>query len=195
MLINCFNIFSFFCRSTFQVIMRRGSFESPKRKYHISFNHTWNSYKSGFGDVEDEFWLGNENIHSLTTQGTNELQVDIEFFNGSCVTYHYDSFKMDNEKSNYRIKIGKPVNNGEALFLLQHNNLEFSTYDRYHGYNKQNCAKIHAGGWWFQNVRCYDVFLTGIYKEASDKERELHSIFWPSWQPLKAVQMKIKPKY
>lgn len=174
--------------------MRRGTFKGSKKKYHISFNNTWNSYKSGFGDVEDEFWLGNDNIHSLTSQEENELKVDIEFFNGSCKTYYFDSFKLENEKSNYRIKIGNSFNGHGANYFLHHDNLEFSTHDRFNGYNKQNCAKVHSGGWWFQNVICYDVFLTGIYKDADDKQNELHSIFWPSWQPLKTVQMKIKPK-
>ncbi len=35
----------------------------------IDFYREWNEYKNGFGDLQTEFWLGNEKIHQLTNQG------------------------------------------------------------------------------------------------------------------------------
>ena len=33
----------------------------------VNFYRDWNEYKSGFGSLSAEFWLGNGKIHSLTT--------------------------------------------------------------------------------------------------------------------------------
>lgn len=35
----------------------------------IDFYRNWDDYKRGFGQSEAEFWLGNERIHKLTSQG------------------------------------------------------------------------------------------------------------------------------
>ena len=37
----------------------------------VDFNRKWDEYKRGFGTLESEFWLGNDNIHYLTKQGMN----------------------------------------------------------------------------------------------------------------------------
>ncbi|RLV62362.1 hypothetical protein DV515_00019394, partial [Chloebia gouldiae] len=47
----------------------------------VDFNRTWNEYKEGFGDLNGEFWLGNDNIHRMTSQGEYSLRIDLEDWN------------------------------------------------------------------------------------------------------------------
>ena len=35
----------------------------------VDFYRTWDEYRDGFGDLEGEFWLGNEHIYQITNQG------------------------------------------------------------------------------------------------------------------------------
>ena len=41
------------------------------------FYRNWNSYKWGFGSLSGNFWLGNYNIHRLTTIQPSALRVDL----------------------------------------------------------------------------------------------------------------------
>ena len=44
----------------------------------MNFGGNWIDYKRGFGDILDEFWIGNDNIHFLTTaNGDQSMRVDM----------------------------------------------------------------------------------------------------------------------
>ncbi|XP_071140558.1 uncharacterized protein [Mytilus edulis] len=42
----------------------------------IDFYRGWSAYKDGFGDVNSEYWLGNDNIHEITSQATMILELN-----------------------------------------------------------------------------------------------------------------------
>lgn len=42
-----------------------------------SFNRDWKQYKSGFGSIRGDFWLGNDNIFRLTRQ-PSMLRIEME---------------------------------------------------------------------------------------------------------------------
>uniref|UniRef100_A0A9L0K266 Fibrinogen C-terminal domain-containing protein n=1 Tax=Equus asinus TaxID=9793 RepID=A0A9L0K266_EQUAS len=82
----------------------------------VDFFRDWAAYKRGFGSQLGEFWLGNDNIHALTAQGTSELRVDLVDFQGNRQFAKYGSFKLADEADKYKLVLGAFVggNAGES---------------------------------------------------------------------------------
>ncbi|KAI4810351.1 hypothetical protein KUCAC02_019189 [Chaenocephalus aceratus] len=49
-----------------------------RRDGSINFFRNWDSYKSGFGNIDGEYWLGLEGIYNLGRQGDYKLLVELE---------------------------------------------------------------------------------------------------------------------
>lgn len=63
----------------------------------------WNHYREGFGNVNHEFWLGNDKIYSLTNQKTYELRIDFVNRDGAPHYAKFDFFRINDETDNYRL--------------------------------------------------------------------------------------------
>ena len=72
----------------------------------VDFFLGWESYKNGFGDLNSEFWLGNDNLHRLTVADDVMLRVDLEDFEGRTRYAEYTTFKVEGEGDKYRLLIG-----------------------------------------------------------------------------------------
>ena len=72
----------------------------------VDFFRNWESYKNGFGDLNGEFWLGNDNLHRLTFFEDVMLRVDLEDFDGNIKYAQYTTFQVAGEADKYRIVIG-----------------------------------------------------------------------------------------
>nr|XP_014425365.2 ficolin-1-like [Pelodiscus sinensis] len=72
----------------------------------VDFYRDWKSYKTGFGSQLSEFWLGNDNIHLLTSQGAHELRVDLRDFDDSYQYAKFASFKIAGEPEKYKLTLG-----------------------------------------------------------------------------------------
>ena len=72
----------------------------------VDFYRDWESYKNGFGDLNGEFWLGNDNLHRLTAFDDVTLRVDLEDFEGNKTYAEYTTFKVADEADKYRLLIG-----------------------------------------------------------------------------------------
>ena len=71
----------------------------------VDFYLGWESYKNGFGELNGEFWLGNDNLHRLTTTDEVILRVDLEDFEGQKVYAEYMSFKVADAADKYKLLI------------------------------------------------------------------------------------------
>ena len=72
----------------------------------VDFYREWTAYKTEFGNLSGEFWLGNDNLHSLTSAEEVEQRVDLEDFEGNITYAEYTTFKVADEEEKYRLLIG-----------------------------------------------------------------------------------------
>ena len=80
----------------------------------VDFYRSWVDYKNGFGVLSGEFWLGNENIHSLTSSGNNVLRIDMEDFEGETRHAAYTNFSIEGESTYYTLRFGEIVPSSDA---------------------------------------------------------------------------------
>uniref|UniRef100_A0A3P9C6Z8 Fibrinogen C-terminal domain-containing protein n=1 Tax=Maylandia zebra TaxID=106582 RepID=A0A3P9C6Z8_9CICH len=135
------------------------------------FFRTWSEYKAGFGNLSEEFWLGNELLHNLTNVGPVSLRVDMRSGNHT-VYAHYTNFSVDSETRHYTLTVsGYTGTAGDSM--RYHNGRPFSTRDKNPDPMGIHCAKAYMGGWWYKN--CYKVNLNGLYGINSNNQVRLIS--------------------
>ncbi|CAI9586667.1 unnamed protein product, partial [Staurois parvus] len=160
----------------------------------VNFHRDWKSYKTGFGSRLNEFWLGNDNLHWLTSSGTWELRIDLQDFIHKKNFVKYSSFKVLSESQKYKLVLGPFTQGNTRDSMSYHNNAFFSTYDEDNDTSsKTNCAKSSTGGWWF--VFCYYASMNGEYKLQTQNSSST-DIAWKTDQGWKSfykyTEMKIR---
>ncbi|XP_025215901.1 ficolin-2 isoform X1 [Theropithecus gelada] len=160
----------------------------------VDFYRDWAAYKRGFGSRLGEFWLGNDNIHALTAQGTSELRVDLVDFEDNHQFAKYRSFKVADEKEKYNLVLGAFVEGSAGDSLTSHNNHSFSTKDQDNDLNTGNCAVIYQGAWWYRT--CHVSNLNGRYLRGAH-DSFANGINWKSGKgynySYKVSEMKVRP--
>ncbi|XP_071174811.1 microfibril-associated glycoprotein 4-like isoform X1 [Mytilus edulis] len=126
----------------------------------VNFYRDWQAYKTGFGQANDEYWLGNDNIHELTSDGNHELMVVMTDFSGVTKFAEYLSFHISSEANGYRLLVSK-YDGTAGDSLSRQNGHQFTTFDRDNDGDKSNCAVLYQGAWWYDN--CHKSNLNGVY--------------------------------
>lgn len=149
-----------------------------------SFEQTWDSYKSGFGILSGEFWLGLDHIHALTKQGQYVLQTELSDWakQGHVIT---SEFRVGGEEAQFSLHLG-PASDASS-------GVPFSTTDRDNDLSAEvNCALEHSGGWWFRS--CGDSNLNGEFPSSLGGSRDM---FWTTTEGqrtvLRSTVMKMAP--
>ncbi|XP_069497242.1 tenascin-R [Ambystoma mexicanum] len=153
------------------------------------FFRKWVDYRAGFGNLEDEFWLGLENLHKITSQGRYELRIDMRD-GQEAVHAYYNKFSIGDASSMYKLRLGD-FNGTSGDSLSYHQGRPFSTKDRDNDVAVTNCAMSYKGAWWFKN--CHRTNLNGKYGES----RHSQGINWYHWKghefSIPFVEMKTRP--
>ncbi|XP_039877698.1 tenascin-R isoform X5 [Simochromis diagramma] len=153
------------------------------------FSRKWSDYRVGFGNLEDEFWLGLDNIQKIAAQGRYELRIDMRDGQES-VYANYDKFSIGDARNLYKLRIGE-YNGTAGDSLSYHQGRPFSTKDRDNDIAVTNCALSYKGAWWYKN--CHRANLNGKYGES----RHSQGINWYHWKghefSIPFVEMKMRP--
>uniref|UniRef100_H2Z1F4 Fibrinogen C-terminal domain-containing protein n=1 Tax=Ciona savignyi TaxID=51511 RepID=H2Z1F4_CIOSA len=148
-----------------------------------------------FGNLSNEFWLGNDNLHALTRSGNYELRIEL----GDCANVRkfakYSSFSIGSAQEKYILKVtGYTGNAGDSL--LHHSGLPFSTKDMDNDFHplRYNCAVNNHGAWWYGG--CYYSNLNGEYLKCQTTTTRAASwrTFHGDHYSLKFIEMKIRPR-
>uniref|UniRef100_A0A8C3GH75 Tenascin n=1 Tax=Cairina moschata TaxID=8855 RepID=A0A8C3GH75_CAIMO len=153
------------------------------------FYKNWKSYAAGFGDPKDEFWIGLENLHKITSQGQYELRVDLRD-RGETAYAVYDKFSVGDSKTRYRLRVdGYSGTAGDSM--TYHNGRSFSTFDKDNDSAITNCALSYKGAFWYKN--CHRVNLMGRYGDNNHSQ----GVNWFHWKgheySIQFAEMKLRP--
>nr|XP_015818917.2 fibrinogen-like protein 1 [Nothobranchius furzeri]XP_015818926.2 fibrinogen-like protein 1 [Nothobranchius furzeri] len=177
----------------------------------LSFDKDWAAYKTGFGNPMKDHWLGLEKVY-LLTKGTTKrwtLRVDLWDFEGGNAYAEYKNFKLGDEQSAYKLKVGEYRGTaGDAIRGaypgIDQNGYGFSTVDRdndgcspciFGDIAIMDCVSIDGGGWWYS--KCGSASLNGEWHPNGQNVGWSSGLHWLTWRgpdsySAKSTRMMIK---
>ncbi|XP_064536685.1 angiopoietin-related protein 7-like [Drosophila montana] len=164
----------------------------------VDFYRNWSDYKTGFGDLAGEFFIGLEKLHHMTEAEPQELYIQLEDFDGQTRYATYDDFKVGSELESYALQslgnFGGDMDDALSLNVGQ----KFSTYDRDNDNDESlSCAERFHGAWWY--YACGLSNLNGPYQTPDDYTSN-QGILWvgtdwhDNYYSFKSVQIMIKAR-
>ncbi|XP_069107986.1 microfibril-associated glycoprotein 4-like [Argopecten irradians] len=124
------------------------------------FYRKWDDYSLGFGNLNHEFWLGNQYLHHLTSSDWYSLRIYVEDFENETRLANYNVFTVANAEDGYRLFVtGYTGDAGDGLVISSGN--RFSAKDKDLDTWAQNCAQKFHGAWWYKD--CHKSNLNGKY--------------------------------
>ncbi|XP_032363559.1 microfibril-associated glycoprotein 4-like [Etheostoma spectabile] len=161
----------------------------------VNFFRGWDQYKTGFGNAAGEYWLGLENLYQLTLNRPSELLVQMEDFQGNRAFARYKSFSVG-PCDGFILTVSGFVNGGAGDSLTgHHNGMKFSTFDKDQDASSANCARLHLGGFWYNN--CLHANPNGVYCWGAYETLSAVGLDWTTWKgfnySLKFISMMVRP--
>ncbi|KAM3911196.1 ficolin-2-like [Leptodactylus fuscus] len=158
----------------------------------VDFFRDWNSYKTGFGNYLSEFWLGNENLHMLTSSGEWEMRIDLQATDNINHYAKYSSFNILGEDEKYKLLLGDFKEGNAGNSMDTHVGMPFSTKDKDSTADK--CVFRYNVGWWYN--QCHSANLNRSYIRWAHKS-DANGIKWVTGKgyvySYKATEMKMRP--
>jgi len=155
------------------------------------FMRNWANYSAGFGDLNGEFWLGNDNLAAIVGKKTPQtLRIEMEDWSGNKRYAEYNNFQVQGASTNYKLTSVGTFSGDAGDSLTAHVGQSFSTSDKDLDTYAGNCAQLYHGAWWY--IACHYSNLNGEYKNNAFGQ----GINWYTWTgyylSLKTTEMKFR---
>uniref|UniRef100_A0A0K8RK76 Putative ficolin/ixoderin n=1 Tax=Ixodes ricinus TaxID=34613 RepID=A0A0K8RK76_IXORI len=143
------------------VIQRRSKTEGEGTE----FERSQKDYADGFRNLKSSsYWIGNENIHALTTHPNSKQVLRIEMTRNTKekIIVHYTTFQVGSKEDYYQLTIGgySSPNGSHYDALKHHNGGGFVIANG--SFHHDLCARSRiSGGWWFPFRSCMQSNLNG----------------------------------
>ncbi|KAM7294415.1 techylectin-5A [Ixodes scapularis] len=139
------------------VIQNRGQYGNSV----YYFYRNWTEYANGFGDRDKEYWIGNDVLHTLTSQDRGfTLRIELKNETGESLVANYKIFKVASQADRYKMTVGGYSGPPGSDSFSYTNGINFSTFDSDNDNHSSNCATTYKGGWWY--AACHSSNLNGL---------------------------------
>ncbi|XP_077507723.1 techylectin-5A-like [Amblyomma americanum] len=139
------------------VVQRRGQFRNSV----FYFYRNWTEYANGFGDPANEYWIGNQALHALTSDADQmTLRVVLSNSTEDSQSVDYESVRIEDEQNLFKLQLGKFLGPNGWDALNDGNGRSFSTFDRDNDLSPEKCAVRFRGAWWYS--KCHAANLNGL---------------------------------
>ncbi|KFP79822.1 Angiopoietin-related protein 3, partial [Acanthisitta chloris] len=162
----------------------------------LDFNQTWDAYTNGFGDLNEEFWLGLNKTYSITRQGNYILRIELQDWKENKRHIEY-LFSLGGSNTNYTLQLSR-ISGSIPNALPEQTQLRFSTPDRnVDTISDFNCPENYLGGWW--HSECEETNLNGKYVTPRSRGRldRRKGLYWKPkkgrYYLLKSTKIMIHP--
>ncbi|CAL1301596.1 unnamed protein product [Larinioides sclopetarius] len=171
------------------VIQRRGQYGNGEDY----FNKKWSYYKQGFGNLNKEFWLGNDKIYSITNQGQYELRMDLEQDDGKSAFTVFENFWIEDEGAKFKLHISDGSGPGGDA-ISNHDGYAFYTVDQPNRPGDDQSTR--SGGWWRNGKGTSSLNGLNLYKttKVDSSDGITWSTFGGNKNSLKATEIKVRNK-
>ncbi|XP_030564659.1 ryncolin-2 [Drosophila novamexicana] len=162
------------------------------------FSRDWHAYKSGFGELNSEFFIGLDKLYRLTHTELHELLIIMRNKDREERFALYNQFSIASEAEKYFLYLLGTYKGDAGDSMRYHAGKKFTTYDQDNDDNGQNCARTHAGAWWYGR-ECFESNLFGTFQKKYGQEiGYFKGILWKTFVPgptgsLRYVRMLIRP--
>jgi len=157
----------------------------------VDFYQGIKSYEQGFGSIDEEFWLGLQNMYEMTAGHQNSLRVDIVDYAGNHSYEQYGGFSVG-QGSDYRLHVNSNPSGTTNGHLEYYNNMAFSAKDMDRDtFTSGSCAERFHGAFWY-NACLQKSNMNGLYKPGLDTQCLYYAMNYNDCNGNTAVEMKFR---